>query len=147
VFVNPVRMHPIRTLLALALVAISIACNDPVTSPSGFAAYSQTDLLVGTGTAAETGSLLSVRYTGWIFDRNASDSKGLQFDASAEDPFTFTLGAGQVILGWDQGLVGMRVGGRRRLVIPPSLAYGASRNRSIPPNATLVFDVELVEVQ
>ena len=140
-------MRSVRTLLAVALVAISMACNDPVTSPSGFSAFSQTDLLVGTGTAAETGQLLSVRYTGWIFDRNASDNKGIQFDASAEDPFLFTLGAGQVILGWDQGLVGMRVGGRRRLVVPPSLAYSGARNRSIPPNATLVFDVELVDVQ
>jgi FKBP-type peptidyl-prolyl cis-trans isomerase FkpA len=140
-------MRSVRTLLAVALVAMSMACNDPVTSPSGFSAFSQTDLLVGTGTAAATGQLLSVRYTGWIFDRNASDNKGIQFDASAEDPFIFTLGAGQVILGWDQGLVGMRVGGRRRLVVPPSLAYGGARNRSIPPNATLVFDVELVDVQ
>jgi FKBP-type peptidyl-prolyl cis-trans isomerase FkpA len=140
-------MRSVRPLLAVALVAISMACNDPVTSPSGFSAFSQTDLLVGTGAAAATGQLLSVHYTGWIFDRNASDNKGIQFDASAADPFTFTLGAGQVILGWDQGLVGMRVGGRRRLVIPPSLAYGGSRNRSIPPNATLVFDVELLEVQ
>ena len=145
---RPVRMHPVRTLLALTLVAISMACNDPVTSPSGFSAFSQTDLLVGSGTAAETGRILSVHYTGWLFDRNVSDSKGIQFDSSAgQDPLTFTLGAGQVILGWDQGLVGMRVGGRRRLVIPPSLAYGGARNRSIPANATLVFDVELIEVQ
>jgi FKBP-type peptidyl-prolyl cis-trans isomerase len=140
-------MRPVRVLLALAVAAISIACNDPVTSPSGFAEFSQTDLLVGTGTAAETGKLLSVHYTGWLFDRNASDSKGIQFDSSGQDPLTFTLGAGQVILGWDQGLVGMRVGGRRRLVIPPSLAYGGTRNRSIPANATLVFDVQLLEVQ
>ena len=82
VFVNPVRMRPVRILLALALVACSIGCNDPVTSPSGFAAYSQTDLLVGTGAEAGTGQLLSVRYTGWLFDRNASDSKGIQFDAA-----------------------------------------------------------------
>ncbi len=141
-------MRPVRVLLALAVAAISFACNDPVTSPSGFAEFSQTDLLVGTGTAAESGKLLSVHYTGWLFDRNASDSKGLQFDSSAgQNPLTFTLGAGQVIAGWHQGLVGMRVGGRRRLVVPPSLAYGGARNRSIPANATLVFDVELLEVQ
>ena len=143
-----IRMRPVRTLLALAVVAMTMACNDPVTSPSGFAGYSQTDLLIGTGASAASGQLLSVHYTGWLFDRNASDNKGVQFDSSAGlTPLTFTLGAGQVILGWDQGLVGMRVGGRRRLVIPPSLAYGAVRNRSIPPNATLVFDVELLEVQ
>jgi FKBP-type peptidyl-prolyl cis-trans isomerase len=141
-------MRPVRVLLAIAVVALSLACNDPVTSPSGFAEFSQTDLLVGTGTAAESGKLLSVHYTGWLFDRNASDSKGIQFDSSGgQGPLTFTLGAGQVIAGWDQGLVGMRVGGRRRLVVPPSLAYGGARNRSIPANATLVFDVELLEVQ
>ena len=136
-------------LLILPLLAVATACDDAPTSASAVAGYSQTDVRPGTGTAAATGNLLAVQYTGWLFDASKTDSKGLQFDTSlgGTDPFSFTLGAGQVITGWDQGLVGMRVGGLRRLVIPPSLGYGASRNNSIPPNATLVFDIELVSVQ
>lgn len=92
--------------------------------------------------------MLTVQYTGWFFDASRTDSKGVQFDSSlGTEPFVFTLGAGQVISGWDQGLVGMRVGGLRRLIIPPSLAYGESRNGSIPPNATLLFEIELTAVQ
>ena len=103
----------------------------------------------GTGTEATTGSLLTVQYTGWLFDATKTDAKGLQFDSSrtTDTPFTFTLGAGQVIRGWDEGLVGMRALGIRRLVLPPSLGYGTVRNGSIPPNATLVFDIELLSVQ
>ena len=142
----PVRLRSSCLLFALTLTGS--ACVDSVSSPSGSAPFSQTDLLIGTGATVDTGQLLTVHYTGWLFEQRASDNKGLQFDSSIGlTPLTFTLGAGQVIAGWDQGLVGMRVGGRRRLVIPPSLAYGAVRNRSIPPNATLVFDVELLEAQ
>ena len=116
------------------------------------AEFSQTDLVVGTGTAATTGRLLTVNYTGWLYDPAATEQKGRQFDSSlspGRTPFQFTLGAGGVIRGWDQGVVGMRVGGRRRLVIPPELAYGAqgAGQGTIPPNATLVFDIELLAVQ
>ena len=138
-----------RTILALAAAAVVVttACSDPITSPSGFAPFSQTDIREGTGAAAETGQLSRVHYTGWLYDQNGDDNKGIQFDSSRGlEPLTFTLGSGQVIAGWDQGLMGLRVGGLRRLVIPPSLAYGGSRNGPIPPNATLVFDVELVEI-
>ena len=86
-------------------------------------------------------------YTGWLHDPAAVDNKGTQFDTSGGQGFTFALGVGQVIPGWDQGLVGMRVGGERRLVIPPDLAYGESGVGSIPGNATLVFDVELLGIQ
>jgi FKBP-type peptidyl-prolyl cis-trans isomerase len=136
-------------LLLLPLLAAATACDDSPTSASSVPGYSQTDVRQGTGTAAATGNVLAVQYTGWLFDASKTDSKGLQFDTSlgGTDPFSFTLGAGQVIGGWDRGLVGMRAGGLRRLVIPPSLAYGPSRNNSIPPNATLVFDIELVSVQ
>jgi FKBP-type peptidyl-prolyl cis-trans isomerase FkpA len=95
-----------------------------------------------------SGRELTVNYTGWFYGESRPEKKGPVFDTSAgSDPFIFTLGAGQVIAGWDQGLQGMRVGGVRRLVIPPSLAYGAFRNGPIPPNATLVFEVELLDVQ
>jgi FKBP-type peptidyl-prolyl cis-trans isomerase len=98
------------------------------------------DLAVGTGRAAARGGLVSVAYTGWLAD-------GTQFDARpASDPITFRLGVGQVIAGWDEGLQGMREGGRRQLVIPPALGYGAGGNGPIPGNAALVFTVELVAV-
>jgi FKBP-type peptidyl-prolyl cis-trans isomerase FkpA len=90
-----------------------------------------------------------VNYTGWLYDPGQAENKGRQFDSSVgRQPFAFRLGAGGVIRGWDQGLVGMRVGGQRRLVIPPELGYGAGGNPpAIPSNATLVFDVELLDVQ
>jgi FKBP-type peptidyl-prolyl cis-trans isomerase FkpA len=118
------------------------------TAPSSTQPFSSVDLTVGTGTAAATGNVLTVNYTGWIYDPSKVDKKGLQFDTSiGKTAFTFTLGSGSVIQGWDQGIVGMKVGGIRRLVVPPSLAYGSTRNNSIPPNATLVFDIELEDVQ
>jgi FKBP-type peptidyl-prolyl cis-trans isomerase FkpA len=90
---------------------------------------------------------VTVNYTGWLYDATKTDNKGPQFDSSVgRTPFQFTLGTGQVIRGWDQGIPGMKVGGRRRLVIPPSLAYGSTRSGPIPPNATLVFDVEMVSI-
>jgi FKBP-type peptidyl-prolyl cis-trans isomerase len=144
-----VRNRYAFALVLLPLLAIMSACDDTPTSASNVTGYSQTDVRLGAGTAAATGNQLAVQYTGWLFDASKTDQKGLQFDTSLgnTDPFSFTLGSGQVIKGWDQGLVGMRVGGLRRLVLPPSLAYGDSRNNSIPPNATLVFDIELVSVQ
>jgi FKBP-type peptidyl-prolyl cis-trans isomerase FkpA len=144
-----VRNRYALALVLLPLLAILSGCDDTPTSPSAVTGYSQTDVRLGAGTAAATGNQLAVQYTGWLFDASKTDQKGLQFDTSLgnTDPFSFTLGSGQVIKGWDQGLVGMRVGGLRRLVLPPSLAYGDSRNNSIPPNATLVFDIELVSVQ
>ena len=126
----------------------STACNDSPTVPSGPSALNRTDVRTGTGAEAVAGSLVTVHYTGWFYNPDQANQRGAQFDSSAgRDPFTFILGAGQVIEGWDQGLVGMRVGGLRRLIIPPSLAYGAVRNNVIPPHATLMFDVELLEVQ
>ena len=109
------------------------------------AEFTQTDLRVGTGTAASTGRFLAVNYTGWLYDPTRPDQKGTQFDSGQ---FSFTLGSGSVIRGWDLGVVGMRVGGLRRLTIPPDLAYGsAGRPPTIPGNASLVFDVELLSVQ
>ena len=89
-----------------------------------------------------------MQYTGWLYESTAKDNKGKEFDSSrnAGKPFKFPLGTGSVIKGWDQGIVGMAVGGKRRLVIPPSLAYGATRQGIIPPNATLVFEITLVSI-
>ena len=109
----------------------------------------KTDLVVGTGAEIKSGQNALVHYTGWLYDAAAPDNKGKQFDSSVGgEPFDFPLGGGRVIPGWDQGVVGMKVGGKRRLVIPPDMAYGnAGAGGVIPPGATLVFDVELVEIQ
>lgn len=134
--------------IAAAVCTISTACGSSPTSPSNNAAFAQTDLRAGTGTLAETGHLLTVNYTGWFYNGAATDHKGAEFDSSTgRGPFTFTLGGGEVVKGWEQGIAGMRVGGLRRLVIPPSLAYGAARYGPIPPNATLLFEIELLDVQ
>jgi FKBP-type peptidyl-prolyl cis-trans isomerase FkpA len=145
------RLRSLRStfLLAalIALAGVGAACVGS-TSPSAGAPFTQTDLRVGTGAAAASGNTLSVNYTGWLYDPSKADLKGLQFDTSiGTTAFSFSLGTSQVIAGWDQGLVGMRIGGLRRLVIPPSLAYGTSRSGAIPANATLVFDIELLTVQ
>jgi FKBP-type peptidyl-prolyl cis-trans isomerase FkpA len=111
-------------------------------------AFTKTDLVVGTGATAASGQTVKVNYTGWLYDANKPDNKGAQFDSSiGRGPFSFPLGAGRVISGWDQGVAGMKIGGSRRLIIPPELGYGASGVGPIPPNATLVFDVELLSIQ
>ena len=106
-----------------------------------------TDTLVGTGAIATPGHSVSVHYTGWLYENGA---KGKKFDSSLDrgQPFSFKLGAGQVIKGWDEGVAGMKVGGKRKLTIPPDLGYGArGAGGVIPPNATLMFDVELLAVK
>jgi FKBP-type peptidyl-prolyl cis-trans isomerase FkpA len=137
-----------RLVMVTVLVAAgSAGCNSSPASPSGSAPFSQVDLRLGTGDTAAAGNVVTVHYTGWLYNESAPDNKGVQFDSSAGTPgFTFTLGIGGVIAGWDQGVPGMRTGGSRRLIVPPSLAYGASRNERIPPAATLVFDIELLSV-
>ena len=106
------------------------------------------DTLQGTGAEARPGPI-RVHYTGWLHDPSKADGHGKKFDSSLDRgaPFEFHLGAGQVIRGWDEGVAGMKVGGKRTLIIPPELGYGArGAGGVIPPNATLVFDVELVKV-
>jgi FKBP-type peptidyl-prolyl cis-trans isomerase FkpA len=113
-------------------------------------AFTRTDLKVGGGREAVKGSRIQVHYSGWLYDPASTGMKGRMFDTSQErGPFDLVLGAGQVIPGWDQGIVGMKVGGRRRLIIPSDLAYGVdgAGNGIIPPNATLLFEVELLDVQ
>ncbi|HTG99992.1 MAG TPA: FKBP-type peptidyl-prolyl cis-trans isomerase [Vicinamibacterales bacterium] len=134
-------------LAGVVLAALAAGCGESPTTPST-APYKQTDVRVGSGTEATAGAVVTVNYTGWLYDAARLDGKGIQFDTSiGADPFAFTLGFGQVIQGWDQGVAGMKVGGLRRLVVPPSLAYGPVRYGPIPPDATLVFDIELVDVQ
>ena len=107
------------------------------------------DTKLGTGAEASPGQHITVHYTGWLFDAAAPENKGRKFDSSRDraEPFSFLLGAGHVIGGWDQGFAGMKVGGQRTLIIPPELGYGArGAGGVIPPNATLIFEVELLGV-
>ena len=108
------------------------------------------DVKQGSGTVATAGKPVVVHYTGWLYDTSKPDSHGAKFDSSRDrsEPFGFTLGAGRVIKGWDEGVAGMKVGGKRTLVIPPQMAYGErGAGGVIPPNATLIFDVELLDVK
>jgi FKBP-type peptidyl-prolyl cis-trans isomerase FkpA len=108
------------------------------------------DVKQGTGTEASAGKPVVVHYTGWLYDPSKPDQKGAKFDSSKDrqQPFSFALGGKQVIRGWDEGVVGMKVGGQRTLIIPPSMAYGERGfPGAIPPNSTLIFDVELLEVK
>jgi FKBP-type peptidyl-prolyl cis-trans isomerase FkpA len=112
-----------------------------VANPAQFTA---TDVVLGTGATATSGKTATVSYTGWLYSDTAADHKGKQFDSGS---FAFVLGKGQVIQGFDQGVQGMQVGGKRTLLIPSSMGYGASAYGSIPPNAGLVFDVTLTAVK
>jgi FKBP-type peptidyl-prolyl cis-trans isomerase len=115
-----------------------------ITTPSGL---QYEDTTPGTGAEAQSGQEVSVHYTGWLFNNG---TQGAKFDSSVDrgDPFGFSLGAGMVIKGWDEGVAGMKIGGKRTLIIPPQLGYGArGAGGVIPPNATLKFDVELLGVE
>ena len=146
------RNRVMVTLLLFGVAACggsgsSSPTSPPASTPS--APFSATDLLEGTGAQATSGQGITVHYTGWLYDPGAAENKGRQFESSVGGtPFSFVLGVGQVIRGWDQGVPGMRIGGRRRLVIPPELAYGSqgAGGGVIPPNATLVFDIELLGI-
>jgi len=134
----------------LALLATS-ACGKAKTAPSGpSVAFASVDLTVGTGDAAVANKILFVNYTGWLYDSTKPDNKGNQFDTTTgKTPFGFKLGANLVIRGWEMGVPGMRVGGVRRLTIPSELAYGSAGAGGgvIPPNAALIFEIELLEVR
>lgn len=136
----------------LASIALALAaCQDPGPPPGGRVAELQReDVRVGTGAVARAGAQVTVHYTGWNFDQDAAGQRGKKFDSSVDrgEPFNFLLGAGRVIRGWDEGVAGMRVGGVRVLKIPPELGYGrAGAGGVIPPNGSLVFEVELLDVQ
>ncbi|MES2069965.1 MAG: FKBP-type peptidyl-prolyl cis-trans isomerase [Pseudomonadota bacterium] len=140
------------TLLASGLVPLSTS----TTATAATAAKAATpltlqtiDTKLGTGKEAAAGTVVSVHYTGWLYSPKADKQHGQQFDSSAgRGPFSFPLGTGRVIQGWDQGVAGMKVGGKRTLIIPSELAYGDSgAGGKIPPGAALIFDVELVAVR
>ncbi len=140
-----------RLMSFIPLFALLTACGGsspaaPTTIPPQ--PYTATDLRVGTGAEAVDGKVVTVNYAVWLFSTAAAENKGTLVDTSVgRTPLQFTVAGGGVIPGFDRGVVGMKVGGVRRLVVPPALAYGATGNQSIPPNANLVFEVELLNVQ
>ena len=140
-----------RFALPLLALLILSACADPGPPSGGSVAELQRiDEKAGTGATATAGSDVTVHYTGWLYDEKAQEMRGQKFDSSVDrgEPFTFLLGAGQVIRGWDDGVAGMRVGGKRRLLIPSDYGYGRDgAGGVIPPNASLVFEVELLAVK
>ena len=143
------RMGIIGVVVLVSLIA---ACGDkPGANPSDeVTSMKALELTAGAGESIAAGKIAVVHYTGWLYEASAKDNKGRQFDSSRSTgrPFRFPVGAGQVIKGWDQGVLGMRVGESRRLIIPPNLAYGNSgAGGVIPPRATLVFDVDLVAIE
>lgn len=141
------------TALGLATLPALAAADDA--TPGHAHAQVGVDLIkidhkLGDGATATSGQRVTVHYTGWLYDAKAADQKGKKFDSSRDrnDPFSFNLGAGQVIRGWDEGVAGMKIGGQRTLLIPPQMGYGShGAGGVIPPNATLVFDVELLGVK
>jgi FKBP-type peptidyl-prolyl cis-trans isomerase FkpA len=140
-----------RWLLPILTAITLSACGSPPTAHANGEVPKLTviDHKLGTGAEAKSGMEVLVHYTGWLYDKDARDQHGAKFDSSRDGgtPFSFPLGAGRVIPGWDQGVVGMRVGGTRTLLIPAELGYGANgAGDDIPPNASLVFDIELLEV-
>ena len=117
---------------------------------SGISTLQIQDVTPGTGAEARKGQTVRVHYTGWLYDAGKPDKRGGKFDSSKDsnEPFEFRLGAGEVIRGWDEGVAGMKVGGTRMLTIPPAMGYGArGAGGVIPPNATLLFEVELLDVR
>ncbi|WP_374582440.1 FKBP-type peptidyl-prolyl cis-trans isomerase [Pseudoduganella sp.] len=136
--------------LALALTACD-RTRTPAPAPADAASampLQKIDTAAGTGAEATAGATVVVNYTGWIYEPNAPQQHGAQFDSSVgRSPFSFKLGAGQVIPGWDQGVQGMKVGGKRTLIVPAHLGYGSNGIGPIPPNSNLIFDVELLEVK
>jgi FKBP-type peptidyl-prolyl cis-trans isomerase len=141
-------VEALGVFVVLAMPFVSAGCGDSPSSPSDYAPYSQVDMVFGDGASAETGKTLTINYEGWLYDSGAPDKKGVQFASSVTSgAITFVAGNGEVIQGWERGVVGMREGGLRRLTIPPSLGYGTARYGIIPPNATLVFELDLVKVE
>lgn len=152
-------LRPTLFILAILLTA----CNSPqseTTEPDAPAAdstalaydwisLSYVDLVVGDGAVIAAGQTAVMHYTGWLWDESMPEGKGEKFDSSRDrdQPFVTQIGVGRVIQGWDKGVPGMRIGGRRMLLIPYQMGYGEAGRGSIPPRATMLFDVELLEIQ
>jgi FKBP-type peptidyl-prolyl cis-trans isomerase FkpA len=147
-------MAKVNTLIHLSILLLGMvllpqaAFSETRQGASNVTELIKEDTKIGTGEEAVVGKAVEVHYTGWLYDPSAPDKKGTKFDSSRDrgTPFSFLLGAGRVIKGWDRGVVGMKVGGQRTLIIPPDMAYGAkgAGQGVIPPNAALIFEVELL---
>ncbi|UGQ46282.1 FKBP-type peptidyl-prolyl cis-trans isomerase [Massilia endophytica] len=147
-----------QIIAALACALTLTACggggdDKPADNTPAQPAFTKTDTVVGSGLEASNGDLLTVHYTGWVYSATATGNKGDQFETSRTgNPFSFTIGRGSVIPGWDQGILGMKPGGKRTLVIPAAMAYGAQQKTDatgkvvIPANSALVFEVELISL-
>jgi FKBP-type peptidyl-prolyl cis-trans isomerase FkpA len=152
-------MGKLTVLLGLSAALMTAGCEQQSATetsqgagdmPGAITELQIIDVVEGGGDTAAAGQSVVVHYTGWLYEPGANDNKGDKFDSSVDrgDPFVFDLGAGRVIRGWDEGVAGMQVGGKRTLIIPPDMAYGErGAGAVIPPNATLVFDVELLGIQ
>ena len=148
-----------RATVLIAVLFVAVGCRDnsisdlPEDAPmadTGITQLQKTDTKVGDGAEARAGQMVRVHYSGWLYDASRPDKRGKKFDSSKDSnqPFDFTLGAQEVIPGWDEGVAGMKVGGTRILTIPPAMGYGArGAGGVIPPNATLVFEVDLLAVK
>jgi FKBP-type peptidyl-prolyl cis-trans isomerase len=148
-----------KCIVLIALILTATACRNNAISDfpegepmadTGITQLQKTDTKVGDGAEARAGQVVRVHYSGWLYDASRPDKRGQKFDSSKDSnqPFDFTLGAKEVIPGWDEGVAGMKVGGTRILTIPPAMGYGArGAGGVIPPNATLVFEVDLIGVK
>lgn len=149
-------MKPLTACIAgLMLVAALAGCERrkatpppaPMTADTSAIQLQRIDTVIGAGKEAKVGDRVTVHYTGWMYMPDAPQRRGAEFDSSLKRlPFTFRIGGATVIKGWDEGVAGMRVGGKRTLVVPSALAYGKEGVGPIPPDANLVFDIQLVEV-
>lgn len=148
-------MRALPAVAMFAMVLLVAACGDKAQAPKPTTPVppptelQKIDVVKGAGEGISQGQVAVVHYTGWLYDPAAAEQKGMKFDSSRDrgQPLSFTIGQGDVIRGWDEGVQGMQPGGQRRLVIPPALGYGeVGMQNVIPPNATLVFDVELLKI-
>ena len=132
------------TVITLIVTAAGCGSSSPTAPDQSSIPYAQTDLTVGSGAEATAGRTATVQYIGWLYSETGPDKKGSQFDSGQ---FAFVVGSNQVVRGFDTAVTGMKVGGTRRAIVPPGLAYGATGSGPIPPNAAVVFEVALINVQ
>ncbi|MGY0610628.1 MULTISPECIES: FKBP-type peptidyl-prolyl cis-trans isomerase [unclassified Luteimonas] len=145
-------IRPSRAAAVLSCLILIAACGKtpPPYTGGDVGEFQRIDVIEGSGAVAKAGDEVSVHYTGWLYDQAAANRRGEKFDSSVDrgQPFVFMLGAGRVIRGWDEGVAGMRVGGKRELLIPADLGYGIKgAGGAIPPGASLVFEVELLDIR